>query len=403
MSNTIENVPVAPVPEWNSDALTEREVEGFAAFTEQWNHDRAQWAEFDQANRDRLAAGKLSLEWMNTDGSNWGTKVKPSSRGLTMDDINRPRCYGTVPGTTTYRDTTPRGSVREPYRHRLPEMANFVLTEKWDLWSDNVSVLYEEAKFRQWNATKDIAWDELEPVNEQLEKAACQLATVLTEIEFAAGDFPAHFIAQIPNDYLEVKLFLSTQVMDEARHLEVFRKRALAGGGGLLHVTPQFQWAIKALLMTPSHSLGGFFLNLLGEGMILSLFRAGEFLSHTPVDREIFRLCLQDEARHVAFGTIEMKHYLEHHPTPDAALEQLHRYADMVEPSIESSVLEPTVLEPLALLMGDGLDDIDAGMEGVAFLWSVIREEYLQRCDRAGFERRERCALLNEMPWNSAA
>jgi hypothetical protein len=187
--------------------------------------------------------------------------------------------------------------------------------------------------------------------------------------------------------------------MDEARHVEVFRKRALAGGGSLLHVTPNFEWAGKALLDTPSHTLGSFMLNLLGEGMILSLFRAGEFLARTHVDREIFRLCLQDEARHVAFGTIEMKNYLETHPDPEKATAMLHQYADMVEPNVEAMMIEPQVLEPMAVLMAGGVKDIDVGMDGVSFLWGVIREEYLQRCDRAGFDRRDRCLFYEDLPW----
>lgn len=397
MSNVIENLEVAPTPVW--EEVDDDEQARLSAFTAQFERDRERWAEFHQQNIDRLAKGSFSLGWMNTEGSNWGTAVKASSRGLTYDDINRPRCYGTIPERAEYRNMTPRGSVREPYRDRLPDLPEFRLVEKWDVWSDNVCTLYEEAKFRQWNATKDIPWTELEPVSEELEKAACQLATFLTEIEFAAGDFPAKWLCQIPNEFHEIKSFLATQVMDEARHLEVFRKRALAGGGGLLHVTPNFEWAAKALLDTPSHTWGSFFLNLLGEGMILSLFRAGEFLARTHVDREIFRLCLQDEARHVAFGTIEMKNYLETHPDPVQADAMLHRYADMVEPMIEAMLFEPNVLEPLAVLMGGGTDDIDMGMDGVSFLWGVIREEYLQRCDRAGFDRRDRCTLYEDLPW----
>jgi hypothetical protein len=80
----------------------------------------------------------------------------------------------------------------------------------------------------------------------------------------------------------------------------------------------------------------------------------------------------------------------------------LHQYSDMVEPSIESMLVEPMVLEPLAVLMGGSVGDIDLGMDGVAFLWGVIREEYLQRCDRAGFDRRERCTLLEDLPWKVA-
>ena len=81
--------------------------------------------------------------------------------------------------------------------------------------------------------------------------ATCQLCTFLTEVEFVAGDFPAKWMYRIPQEFLEVKSFLATQVMDEARHQEVFRKRAIAGGG-LLHAAPGFEWALKAILDAPT-------------------------------------------------------------------------------------------------------------------------------------------------------
>lgn len=183
--------------------------------------------------------------------------------------------------------------------------------------------------------------------------------------------------------------------------MEVFRKRALAGGGGLLHASPAFEWALKAILESPTHTQGTFLLNVLGEGLVLSIFRAGEFLAKTHVDKEIFRLCMQDEARHVSYGTLELKSFLDSHPDRDMALEHMHRFADLGEQVILTALTDPCALEPLAVLMGGGVGGIDDGMEGVSFLWSTIVEEYLQRCDRAGFERRDRITIPEEFPWGA--
>ena len=49
-----------------------------------------------------------------------------------------------------------------------------------------------------------------------------------------AADLPAKWMWRMNHDFIEAKMFLCTQIMDEARHAEVFRKRALANGGGLL-------------------------------------------------------------------------------------------------------------------------------------------------------------------------
>ena len=52
-----------------------------------------------------------------------------------------------------------------------------------------------------------------------------------------AGDVPARWIGKTSADYLEPRNVLAAQVMDEARHMDVFRKRALANGGGLMRMS----------------------------------------------------------------------------------------------------------------------------------------------------------------------
>jgi hypothetical protein len=339
---------------------------------------------------------------MNTDGSPWGRRAKPSSRGLTYQDTNRLPTDGEIPALATWRNFAPRGSIREPYVDRMPVIEEYDVMDRSEVWAENVTSLYEEAKARQWNATRDIPWSELKALPEDLEKAMCQLCTFLTEVEFVAGDFPARWLYRIPQDFFEVKSFLSSQIMDEARHQEVFRKRALAGGG-LLHASPGFEWALKAILEAPTHSMGTFLLNLLGEGLVLSMFRSGELVAKTDVDKEIFRLCMQDEARHVSYGVLEFKCFLDEAPDRAKRVEELHRFADVGEQVILTAFSEAQLLEPLAILLGGGLDKIDQGMDGVAKLWDVFINEYLQRCERAGFERRERCTIPTTFPWGGSA
>ena len=48
---------------------------------------------------------------------------------------------------------------------------------------------------------------------------------------------PSRWVAQTTPDYFEPRNVLLAQVMDEARHMDVFRKRALANGGGLMCAT----------------------------------------------------------------------------------------------------------------------------------------------------------------------
>ena len=110
----------------------------------------------------------------------------------------------------------------------------YILNWKTDMWADNVVELYEEAVARQWSATRDIPWGDLAELPSDVEHAMCQLCTLLTEVEMIAADLPAKWMWRMNHDFIEAKMFLCTQIMDEARHAEVFRKRALANGGGLL-------------------------------------------------------------------------------------------------------------------------------------------------------------------------
>ena len=375
--------------------------DGLQRYEDSFRRQYKEWAPILQRNAERLARGQYSLHWLDTKEANWGRRAKPSSRGLTYTDVNNVKGYGEQPEKADWFNFTPRGAVRDRYRAEMPVIEEYTVVDRGELWADNVITLYEEAKARQWNATRDIPWSELEPLPEDLEKATCQLCTFLTEVEFVAGDFPAKWMYRIPQDFLEVKSFLATQLMDEARHQEVFRKRAIAGGG-LLHASPGFEWALKAILEAPSHTMGTFLLNLLGEGLVLSIFRSGEMIAKTHVDKEIFRRCLQDEARHVSYGVMEFKFWLDTHRDRAAALEEMHRFADVGEQVILTAFTEAALVEPVAILLGGGLDHIDRGMEGMGKLWSIFIDEYLQRCERAGFSRRERCTIPTAAPWGAA-
>ncbi len=376
--------------------------EGLTYYEEHFGQHYRQWSEILAANAERLHKGSYSLHWLDTDKANWGKRAKPSSRGLTYTDVNREKAYGDMPKEATWMNFAPRGAVRDPYKDQMPVVDDYTVVDRDELWADNVVTLYEEAKARQWNATRDIPWDELEALPEDLEKATCQLCTFLTEVEFVAGDFPAKWLYRIPQDFLEVKSFLTTQMFDESRHQEVFRKRAIAGGG-LLHASPGFEWALKAILDAPTHTMGTFLLNLLGEGLVLSVFRSGEMIAKTYVDKEIFRRCLQDEARHVSYGVLELKNYLDNHPDRETAVEEMHRFADVGEQVILTAFTEAALIEPVAVLLGGGLDKIDQGMEGMATLWEGFIDEYLARCERGGFDRAERCRIPKHAPWQAAA
>src|SRR5262247_1871869 len=194
-----------------------------------------------QAYREKLRNGEFDLGWMQTQ-SEWGVKATPSKRGLTLNDINV-GSYGVIPEEVPdSRCFAPRGAEFDAAE--MPSMG-YSLNTRAEAWAENMGTLYEEAVARQWSSTRDIPWQTLQPLPKDIEHAMCQLCTFFTEVEFIAGDVPGWWLSQVNAAYYETKLFMATQIMDEARHLEVFRKRALANGGGLGKCPPEVEEGLK--------------------------------------------------------------------------------------------------------------------------------------------------------------
>ncbi len=332
---------------------------------------------------DRVQNGQLDLGWLRECKSEWGIRATPSRIGLTLRDIAI-GSYGHIADSPTLRTMAPRGSDVE---EGVPDMG-YTINQKAEVWSDNVMELYEEAVSRQWSATRDIPWRDLTELPPDLEHAMCQLATVLSEVEMVASDFPAKWLWRINHEFVEAKMFLCTQVMAEARHTEVFRKRALANGGGLGRARAVVEQFLKLILDAENYDEGSALMHLLGEGIVLSLFRAGELLAPSPVEKRIFRLCMQDEARHVAYGTMHLRYRLERDPS---LAEDFHAYFDKGEELLSVLFSTPEVIEPMMVLASGGVKQAEElGLGAADILRGRVIEEYLQRCAHAGLDRRGR-------------
>ncbi|MBT3248535.1 MAG: ferritin-like domain-containing protein [Actinobacteria bacterium] len=328
----------------------------------------------------------LDWEWLRGAKSEWGMKPTPSKRGLTMMDIAQ-GSYGVIEDHPKYRSMAPRGADIDD---NTPDMG-YILNHKSQVWAENVMELYEEAVARQWSSTRDIPWNELRELPSDIEHAMCQLCTVLTEIEMIATDLPAKWMWRMNHHFLEAKMFLSTQIMDEARHSDVFRKRALANGGGLLMSRSGTDSLLRSILEAKTYTQASALLHLLGEGFILDVFRQGELIAPTHVEKKIFRLAMQDEARHVAYGTMHIRQAIA--ADPDEA-EEIHEALDHGEKLFLELGTSPTLSTALAVLLAGGVEHIeDKGFPMQDLLAKKIFTSYLARCERAGLNRIERTAL----------
>jgi hypothetical protein len=343
-----------------------------------------------------IRKGNLDLGWLKAGSEQVEVNAANPRRGLTYLDLNQGG-YGfdalpEVPRGP--RGAAPRGAVYdvEHQADLAPE-----LNRKSDVWAYKVASFTEEAMSRQWDATTDVPWMELDRCerSEEVEIAFAQLCTFFTEVEMIATDLPAKWLWRMNNQFHEVKHFIATQAIDEARHAEVFRKRALAGGVGLMEALPQVEHSLKAILDGDTYSEASAFMHLLAEGNILTLFRFSEFISPTPVDKRMFQLVMQDEARHVSYGLQHLRWIIDH--TPERK-EQLHMALDEAE-NFTLNQFDSALFEAMIVLAGKGTkpEQIKKGIEIVGALQIKQVEEYFQRLRRAGFEERIERSKFREM------
>ncbi len=190
----------------------------------------------------------------------------------------------------------------------------FELDEKDLVWAEAVPRLYAQAAANQWDPAAAIDWDAPLDLPPDVETAVIQVMTFLIENEQAALVVPARFLGRIHPHYREVVQFLATQVADEARHVEVFTRRAGLSGRPLGVSGAGGRASLGTLLDEPDFALASFLLSVLGEGSFLHLLAFIERYGPDPITCRVAHLALQDETRHVAFGMAHLQHQVAAQP-----------------------------------------------------------------------------------------
>ncbi len=283
----------------------------------------------------------------------------------------------------------PRGAIVE---EGSPDFT-FDVVDRELAWNESAADFYEQATAGHWDGSRDIPWQKMTALDAELERAVCQLMTFLAENEFSALYVPAKWIARIHPHFSETVLFLSTQVRDEARHIEVFVKRALVNGGGLQFSSASTQASLKSLLDQEDFIQASFLLSVLGEGTFLDLLRFVETHAPEPVTREIARRTRLDETRHVHFALTHIRSVLKAEP----ALKTKLRAAVLNRASALSGVkgLNPLIDESLAILAAGGLspDRLPEGLRARAGLYAMMHENRVKRLVAIGFAEHEAAEL----------
>ena len=332
---------------------------------------------------NQVMQGNLRLHWYEAKTERFKGRPSNMRRGLTYQDLDVGSYgYTNIPeNVRTSQSMVSRGSEKVG---KLPDMG-YVVNRKSDVWSDNVTELYEESKARRWVPATDIPWKELHanPLGRDLEIACSQLYTFLQECQIVSMDFPSRWVPLINQDFLEQKSWMCAQMLDASRLLEAFRKRALYGGHGLGRASATAEQGLKEWLWAEKYPHGSVSINLSLAGFLLVVYRQVAAFAPNKVDRAIMGYAMQDAGRQVAYGFGQIRYHLKHRPHEMHAIEE---YLHDTEHALIGLIGSPELLEPMIIICGGGLerDQVDKGRVATAKFIRLVVREYMERIAAAG-------------------
>jgi hypothetical protein len=223
-------------------------------------------------------------------------------------------------------------------QHIVKDNADAIFTWDYTLTRPQLRKLYEKAKIGQWNATTDLDWDteiDIEQVVSADQSAAASGLTVghydgtvvekwgdkewlefgidqrrWTLSQFLHGEqgallCTAKIVETVP--WYDAKLYASTQVVDEARHVEVFARYLDEKMGGGFQVNAHLRMLLDDIINDSRWDMTYLGMQIMVEGLALAAFGFMHQMTDEPLLKKLLRYVMSDEARHVAFGVLSLK------------------------------------------------------------------------------------------------
>jgi hypothetical protein len=265
--------------------------------------------------------------------------------------------------------------------HAVKDNADAIFTWNYEKGErPALNKLYEKAKTSQWNGEKDLPWDTdvdvekviaqapMDPENDPVLVAARQPGEPLhswtdkewdnlkieaqnwTLSQFMHGEqgallCTAKIVETVP--WIDAKYYASTQVMDEARHVEVFAKYLDMKLTGHYPINAHLRMLLDDIINDSRWDMTYLGMQIMVEGLALAAFGFMHMLTEEPLLKQLLRYVMSDEARHVAFGVLSLKEYYE--GLSDAEMLERQQFAFEAAVRMRDRFLQQEVWERLGV------------------------------------------------------
>ena len=119
----------------------------------------------------------------------------------------------------------------------------------------------------------------------------------------------AKIVETVP--WIDAKYYAATQVMDEARHVEVFAKYLDTKLSGHYPINAHLGLLLDDIVNDSRWDMTYLGMQIMVEGLALAAFGFIHSFTSEPLLKQLLRYVMADEARHVAFGVLSLKEYYE--------------------------------------------------------------------------------------------
>jgi len=220
----------------------------------------------------------------------------------------------------------------------VKDNADAIFTWDYERSRPKLGRLYEKAKTSMWNGETDLPWET--PVDQQAvvlanaaqfggpgagfdvtgtpfekwtEKEWIEVGVQSqnwTLSQFLHGEqgalvCTAKIVESVP--WIDAKYYAATQVMDEARHVEVFSRYLDTKLSGHYPINAHLQMLLDDIIADSRWDMTYLGMQIMVEGLALAAFGFISQMTTEPLLKALLKNVMADEARHVAFGVLSLK------------------------------------------------------------------------------------------------
>jgi hypothetical protein len=181
--------------------------------------------------------------------------------------------------------------------------------------------------------------------------------------------------------WIDAKYYAATQVMDEARHVEVFAKYLDTKLSGHYPINAHLGLLLDDIVRDSRWDMTYLGMQIMVEGLALAAFGFIHQLTTEPLLKQLLRYVMSDEARHVAFGVLSLKEYYEDLST--AELRERQEFAYEAAVRMRDRFLQQEVWERMGLPVKDTIKLVMEAPERQVFQ-QMLFTKIVPNCKKLG-------------------